>query len=346
MIKPWIFEFFPSYDDAPGQPAPDNFAWHLDLWTRAEDIGFEGVFFSEHHFAAGLNSPSPNLLIAAVAQRTQRLRLGVMGMVLPLYAPWRAAEEVAMLDHLTCGRLEIGVSSGAGPMEIRAVGIPVEEARPRFDEALEVIEAALDQPSFTHKGQFYAYQNLSIVPRPLQSDPRRWMTCMSEATAAKAGARGYCVCTGFVTTAQAKVLFDAHAAAAEAAGRPSGPQRVALRRQILVADTDAQAKSVAAEATAKLMAMMSNLGATRTSQRQDHTPSGAPDAPPTPRGLFFGEDETIAGSPSAVAEQIIEQCHTSGAGHMLAYPFITARRDQVARSYELWRTVAATLRRA
>ena len=107
MIKPWIFEFFATYDDQPdfdAERAADAFAWHLDLWTRAEDIGFEGIFFSEHHFAAGRLSPSPNLLIAAVAQRTKRLRLGVMGMVLPLYEPWRAAEEVSMLDYLSSGR--------------------------------------------------------------------------------------------------------------------------------------------------------------------------------------------------------------------------------------------------
>jgi len=343
MIRPWIFEFFPTYGDEPAEA----FAWHLDVWTRAEDIGFEGIFFSEHHFGPGRLSPSPNLLIAAVSQRTTRLRLGVMGMVLPLYQPWRAAEEVAMLDYLSGGRVEIGVSSGAGPMETTAAGIPLEEVRPRFEEALQILEAGLTQPSFSHHGRFYSYDNLSIVPRPLQQPlPRRWMTCVSEGTAAMAGARGYCACTGFVTTAQAKALFDVHTAAAEGAGHPSGPERLALRRQIVVAATDGEAKAIADEATGKLLAMFAQGHAARAAREGQPTPSAAPDAPPTPRGLFFGEDETITGSPIAVAEQIIEQCRQSGAGHMLAYPFITARRDQVARSYELWRRVAPILRQA
>lgn len=337
MIKPWIFEFFPTYDgerEFTVAGAKDAFAWHLDLWTRAEEIGFEGIFFSEHHFAPGRLSPSPNLLIAAVAQRTRRLRLGVMGMVLPLYPPWRAAEEVAMLDYLSGGRVELGVSSGAGPMETRQVGIAPEDVRPMFEEALDILEAGLTRPKFSHQGRFWRFEDLQIVPRPLQQPlPPRWMTCVSAETAAMAAARGYGVCTGFVTNAEARTVFQAHG---------GGPEQHALRRQIVVADTDEAGKTVAAEATGKLLAMFARMHA----RHQGPTPTGAPDAPPTPRGLFFGEDETIVGSPASVAEQIIAQCRQTGAGHILAYPFITATRDQVARSYELWQEVIPILRRA
>ena len=103
MIKPWIFEFFPELTD-PGVPSIPKavtkyFATYLDLWARAEALGFEGIFFSEHHFGNAY-SPSPNLLIAALAGRTRTLRLGVMGVVVPYYTPWRIFEEIAMLDHL------------------------------------------------------------------------------------------------------------------------------------------------------------------------------------------------------------------------------------------------------
>ena len=78
----------------------DHFRWHLDLWRRAEALGFEGIFFSEHHFGLTF-SPSPNLLIALWRRVTKNLRLGVMGIVLPYYQPWRVVEEIGMLDHLT-----------------------------------------------------------------------------------------------------------------------------------------------------------------------------------------------------------------------------------------------------
>src|SRR5271157_4921937 len=132
MIKPWLFEFFraptdkdvlipkPCANVTPSDVAR-QFASYSDMWTRAEDYGFEGVFFSEHHFGPGY-SPSPNLLIAALAPRTRTLRLGVMGVVLPYYQPWRVVEEIGMLDHLTGGRLEIGTSSGI-PQEMALIGL-------------------------------------------------------------------------------------------------------------------------------------------------------------------------------------------------------------------------------
>jgi alkanesulfonate monooxygenase SsuD/methylene tetrahydromethanopterin reductase-like flavin-dependent oxidoreductase (luciferase family) len=86
MIKPWIFEFFaalaaPGVDVTP-EAVTEHYNWYLDLWQKAEGCGFEGIFFSEHHFDAAY-SPSPNLLIATLAPRTRTLRLGVMGVVLP-----------------------------------------------------------------------------------------------------------------------------------------------------------------------------------------------------------------------------------------------------------------------
>src|SRR5579871_2366771 len=113
MIKPWIFEFLYALADQGGQTTPPAavFDKGIALWKRLDALGFEGIFFSEHHFGLSY-SPSPNLLIAAIARSTTRLRLGTMGVVLPLYQPWRVLEEIGMLDHMTGGRLEIGCASG------------------------------------------------------------------------------------------------------------------------------------------------------------------------------------------------------------------------------------------
>src|SRR5262249_7381263 len=92
MIKPWVFEFLPELGGPSVEPDPRDvatlFARYLDLWVRDETLGFEGIFFSEHHFGRSY-SASPNLLIAAIASRTRTLRLGVMGVVLPYYHPAR-----------------------------------------------------------------------------------------------------------------------------------------------------------------------------------------------------------------------------------------------------------------
>ena len=145
MIKPWVFEFLPELGSPSVEPDPRDvatlFARYLDLWVRDETLGFEGIFFSEHHFGRSY-SPSPNLLIAALAQRTKKLRLGVMGVVLPYYQPTRVVEEIGMLDHITGGRLEIGTAIGV-PQELARLNITMAEARERNEEIVSVIDAAL-----------------------------------------------------------------------------------------------------------------------------------------------------------------------------------------------------------
>ena len=120
MIKPWLFEFLPELGSPSTEPNAADvtalFGRYLDLWVRDEALGFEGIFFSEHHFGRSY-SPSPNLLIAALGPRTKKLRLGVMGVVLPYYHPARVVEEIGMLDHLAGGRLEIGTAIGV-PQEL------------------------------------------------------------------------------------------------------------------------------------------------------------------------------------------------------------------------------------
>jgi alkanesulfonate monooxygenase SsuD/methylene tetrahydromethanopterin reductase-like flavin-dependent oxidoreductase (luciferase family) len=162
MIKPWIFEFLyapggPGEGVAP-QTATAVFDAGVALWQRIESLGFEGIFFSEHHFGLSY-SPSPNLLIASIARSTRRLRLGTMGMVLPLYQPWRVLEEIGMLDHLTGGRLEIGCASGV-PQELIQVGLHPDENRERFIETLEILDAWLAQPVISHHGKHWNFDNL------------------------------------------------------------------------------------------------------------------------------------------------------------------------------------------
>src|SRR6201989_1339214 len=192
MIKPWIFEFLYALtghgDEAAKQPRTAVYDKGLALWKRLDELAFEGIFFSEHHFGLSY-SPSPNLLIAAVAQSTQRLRLGTMGVVLPLYQPWRVLEEIGMLDHLTGGRLEIGCASGV-PQELIQTGMGPEENRERFNESLEILDAWLAEPVISHHGRYYSFDKLRVVPRPLQQpSPPKWTTVVSTASAVQSAGR-------------------------------------------------------------------------------------------------------------------------------------------------------------
>lgn len=336
MIRPWVFEFCAAFE---GTQAAEDYAWYSDLWARAEDIGFEGIFFSEHHFRPGGLSPSPNLLIATTAARTRKLRVGAMGVVVPLYEPWRVAEEAAMLDQLSGGRLEFGLSSGSGPMEPLRVGIPSEEIRPRFAEALDILDRALTQETFSHQGRFWQFDDLTIAPRPRQQPrPPMWVAGMAPEAAEMCARRNYRFCTGFLPVTRIREVFDRYQAAAQAAGQPVGPERVALRRQILISDDAGEAAEMGRGGFGRMSAMLSGGRPERGGD--------VPDAPRRGHGGFLAPEESIAGTPAAVAEQIIDQCRRAGCAHILGYTFGPLTRAQVSRSYELWREVIPILRKA
>ena len=243
MIKSWIFEFFATpprlIEDFDPAASLRHFDGYLDAWTSAEAAGFEGVFFSEHHFGASY-SPSPNLLIAAVAARTKKLRLGVMGMVPPYHSPWRLVEEIGMLDHLTGGRLEIGTSPGIPP-EMAQVGLSVEEARARYDEAVEIIDQALAEPVISHHGKFWNFDNMRLTPRTIQQPhPPKWVTVVSASSARKAARRGAKISTGFHPQDKVIEIFDAYRDEAAKAGRKARPDDLCLRRQVVM-DEDKEA---------------------------------------------------------------------------------------------------------
>jgi len=348
MIKPWIFEFCTAFAPPAGESydAADcerDFAWYLEQWVQAEASGFEGIFFSEHHFVPGRFSPSPNLLIAAVATRTRTLRLGTMGNVVPLYEPWRLAEEYAMLDQLSGGRLEIGLASGSGPMEFRAIGMSGDTLRERFAESLEVIDAALTQPEFSHHGRHWQLDNFRIAPRPRQQPaPPRWMTGLSVPTATLAASRGYKFSTGFIGLDAVSTIFAAHRQTARAAGFAAGPGQLGLRRMVYLDDQGSRGAQLVRAALDRLRAIMRGLAPA------PNAAAGAVADAPSPRHGVpeVADEECIGGTPAQVAEQIIDQCRRCGAGHFMTYAPGLITREEAGRSLQLWAEVIPLLRRA
>ncbi len=141
----------------------------IEQSVYAETLGYESVWPVEQHFNAELSiTPAPLLLLAALAERTQRLRLGIAIVLLPLSHPLRIAEEIASLDVLSNGRVEFGVGRGAIPLHFSAFGVPQAESRERFAETLELILKAWTHERVSHRGRFFQVEKVAVVPRPVQ----------------------------------------------------------------------------------------------------------------------------------------------------------------------------------
>lgn len=339
MIRPWVFEFLPELGGPNVEPDPRDvsalIARYLDLWVQDEALGFEGIFFSEHHFGLSY-SPSPNLLIAALASRTKTLRLGVMGIVLPYYHPARVVEEIGMLDHLTGGRLEIGTAIGV-PQELARLNMTMAEARERNDEIVAILDAAFTERIVSHRGKYYSLPALRLLPRPLQQpSPPRWTTVVSAESARRAARRRIKISTGFNSVPKIKAIFDAYREEAQAAGFQAGPDYLALRRRVTVAPTSDQARLYAQGVTDRLKSFVAE---------DERLNTNIPDAPAPSGGFTLSDDEFIAGTPKDVAHNIIDQCRAVGAGHFLAALNYSAPADEVAQAHELFGREAIPLLR-
>ncbi len=224
---------------------------YLDEMVYAEEMGFDGVCVNEHHQNAYGNMPSPNIIAALLASRTKRVKIAIAGNALPLRAhPLRLAEEIAMLDVVTRGRMISGFVRGIGA-EYHSFVINPNESRPRFNEAHDLIlKAWTEDGPFSFEGKYYNVQYVNPWPRPFQKPhPPIWIPSSgSFETIDWAAERRY---TYLQThTAYKNVqnyLGSYHRTAKEKFGYTSSPYQVGWNLPIYVAESDQQAIEEAAE---------------------------------------------------------------------------------------------------
>jgi alkanesulfonate monooxygenase SsuD/methylene tetrahydromethanopterin reductase-like flavin-dependent oxidoreductase (luciferase family) len=163
----------------------------------AEELGWECFMFNEHHFLGyGGLIANPAVMLAAVAARTSRIRLGTCIAIITLRHPLQSAEDYAMVDTISGGRLEFGIGSGNTALDYRVFGISREESRRRMEEAAEIILKAWTKERFRHDGKFWKFEEVTLYPSPLQKPhPPIWVAGTSVETLGWAGRRGYDIMT-------------------------------------------------------------------------------------------------------------------------------------------------------
>lgn len=167
----------------------------LEQIRFAEELGFHRTWLAEHHFSDYGICPSTLVLGAAVATATKRIRIGLAVVVLPFNNPIRVAEEAAMVDVLSGGRLDFGVGRGYQKPEFDGFGIAMDESRGRFNESMDIILKAWTQETFSHDGVYYQVKDLTTLPKPIQKPhpPVFVATIATPATVEYAARKGFSI---------------------------------------------------------------------------------------------------------------------------------------------------------
>lgn len=164
----------------------------FDIMVRAEEFGYDSIWPAEHHFSEYGYCASPAVTLAALATRTQNVRLGTGVVVLPLNHPLRVAEDYAILDLLSGGRIDLGVGRGYQPHEFRGYGVDQTRSRDIFHESIEIIQRAWTEEKFSFEGEFYQVPEIELRPKPLQKPhPPIWMASLSPETFQICGRYGF-----------------------------------------------------------------------------------------------------------------------------------------------------------
>src|SRR5687768_16956254 len=222
---------------------------HVEQFQVCEEVGFDGISLNEHHGSPyGLDN-SPNVFLSYIARATNHIKLTMLGNLLPLHAhPLRVAEELAMLDCITRGRLIAGFVRGI-PREHLVYSVPLNESAARFDEALDVILNAWVSESFTHHGKYFNYDSVDMWPRPYQQ-PRLpvWVAAISQDSTRKLAHReGVSLAVNFLPTAAVKLQLEAYRDECAKIGRAVSDHDIIYGRHVFVGETQAEAERLCRE---------------------------------------------------------------------------------------------------
>jgi alkanesulfonate monooxygenase SsuD/methylene tetrahydromethanopterin reductase-like flavin-dependent oxidoreductase (luciferase family) len=235
MTQPIRFGVLYTFRNPPstGLTTPELYERTLGQIERADDLGFDHVWITEHHFVEDGYMPSPLVMSGAIAARTKRVRIGQDVMLVPFMNPVRLAEDLAVLDNLSNGRMMLGAGMGYVPSEFAGMGVPRKERRARMDDALEILRRAWTGEEFSYSGEAFQVEKTRVRPRPLQpGGPTLWVAAMSEAGARRAARFG----AHLLPQGDRAAVIDPWKEAILADGRDPGDYRAAIMRHFIVTD--------------------------------------------------------------------------------------------------------------
>jgi len=232
--------------DRGSNPVGDLYESRLKLIESADEASFYGYHLAEHHSTPLGMAPSPSVFFAALAQRTKNIRFSPMAYLLPMYHPLRLIEEVCMLDHLSNGRMELGISRGVSPYEIATYSVDPEKTQEIFTEVLEIFRQGMCNDVLNYTGKHFDFRDVPMALKPLQEPyPPLWYPSFSEAGVEFAAREGMHFMTLGPPSLITNLMARYREVAADSGNGGTDKLKLGAMRQIYVAETDEQAFAVA-----------------------------------------------------------------------------------------------------
>lgn len=240
-LKFGLMNLFPFAD---GKSPDVIFKETLDEIAYAEELGFDSVWLAEHHFSRYGILGNPLVLAAAIAQRTKRMRIGTAVVIAPFYDPIRLAEDAALVDALSGGRLDLGIGRGYQPIEFDGFGIPQDEASTRTEEIVDILKLAWTEDNFSYKGKHFEYNNITVYPKPVQKGGvPLWRAAVSLPTFERVGSLGDPILTSpnFTPLSIVRKQYDTYQTALRGHGFDPSNYDLPMMQQVYVGESEKDA---------------------------------------------------------------------------------------------------------
>ena len=296
--------------DDSGRAPHEHFEARLRFIETLDQLGFYSYHVAEHHGTPLGFAPSPNVFLSAVAQRTRQLRFGPMVYVAALYHPLRLAEEICMLDQLSGGRLQVGMGRGAVAIEQELYGVDPATTQKRYEEARDIVLAALTSPTVDFHGEHFQVRDFPMVLQCLQKPrPPLWYGLGNpQATPWAASVAANVI--SLRPAAMANTAFAHYRTEWQALGRAAQDLPfMGVCRHVVVAESDGEAQAVARAAFARWRASLVALW--------DRRGMPLPVAMPLQWDELQANGMGIAGTPQRVCEYVRAQNEAAGGNFFL-----------------------------
>ncbi len=315
----------------------DLYEQRLRLLELADGLPFRCYHLAEHHGTPLGLAPSPNVFLAAAAARTRRIRLGALVNVVPLYDPVRLTEEICMLDHLSRGRLDLGVGRGGSPGELALYGVRPEETREIFREALDVVLHGLRTGRFEHEGPRFRRTGVATPLRPLQRPyPPLWYPTSFPDSVPWIAAQGMHLALGFLLEKQGvgeadvferyRVEHEAHRGEPGRLNGHVGPALCGSIRHVVVAESDAEAHALGRPALRRFFDSFNFIWLTQ--QGREYYPSDV--------DAFIERGHALLGSPATVRRLVAAVLETGANCFIGVFAFGGLPPEAALRSVDLF----------